>query len=122
MGYREFVDGDGVEWRVWETRPRTGANVRPALAAGWVSFESGETRRRLTPVPEGWDGGSDEDLRDLLGQATEVAEVETDADGSTEPGLAGRTGSVIRRAREVLRTVQETLKRTGYDPQPPPDR
>ena len=121
MGYREFVDGDGVEWRVWETRPRTGANVRPALAAGWVSFESEAARRRLTPVPEGWDEGSEEDLRDWLGQATEVDAVEADAPGSAESGLAAQTGYVIRRAREVLRTVQETLKRTGVDPRPPPD-
>jgi hypothetical protein len=123
MGYREFVDASGTEWRAWETRPRTGANVRRALAAGWLSFENEDERRRLTPVPRGWDGGSEDDLRVWLGRAKPVAVVGPDAEseapeGSPEAELSGRTGNVLRRAREVLRTVEETLKRARDAPPP----
>lgn len=123
MGYREFVDAEGRSWRAWETRPRTGANVRPSLVRGWLSFESEAGRRRLVPVPPGWAEGTEEELRQWLGRAREVAGDEAAVDPPLPPGspqaeLAGRTGTVVRRAREVLRSIEETLRRTGHAPPP----
>ena len=57
MPYVEFTDRAGRQWRVWHTMPT--AEVVAVLPddwkAGWLTFESGEEKRRLAPVPEGWD-------------------------------------------------------------------
>lgn len=64
MALREFTDRRGNSWRVWATRPATG-NVRPELQDGWLTFEQGETRRRLAPIPEGWAECSELELHRL---------------------------------------------------------
>ncbi|GAC1650007.1 MAG: hypothetical protein NVS4B3_08070 [Gemmatimonadaceae bacterium] len=76
VAYREFTEG-GRRWRVWDTLTQQPQSVRPALRAGWLTFESeidGE-RRRLAPVPRGWDRGDAEQLATLCREATHVASV-----------------------------------------------
>jgi hypothetical protein len=36
---------------------------------GWLTFQAGTARRRLSPIPDGWDEGSDADLAHLLASA-----------------------------------------------------
>ena len=38
---------------------------------GWLCFESGDLRKRLSPAPEDWAVRNDADLEALCGQATE---------------------------------------------------
>ena len=67
MTLREFTDGLGKPWRVWDTRPATG-RVREAFRDGWLTFEHGgehTTRRRLAPIPERWDQLPEDELRRL---------------------------------------------------------
>jgi hypothetical protein len=52
MALREFVDGQGRQWRVWETIPR--AAGLGEFGNGWLTFDDGVERRRIAPVPEGW--------------------------------------------------------------------
>lgn len=97
MSYREFNDGDGRLWEVWEVRPaaierrqaddrrrspRDFADRRAAelqfrllggLRDGWLTFQCGIERRRLTPIPEGWTSLPDDTLRALSARATPVA-------------------------------------------------
>jgi hypothetical protein len=40
MALRDFTDGKGNAWRVWDTRPMTG-RVREAYQRGWLTFEQG---------------------------------------------------------------------------------
>lgn len=54
MALREFTDESGRAWCAWDTRP-TSAQVRPEFADGWLTFESEGEKRRLSPVPDGWD-------------------------------------------------------------------
>lgn len=58
MAYIEFTDRAGRVWRVWHTRP-LGAEIITTLPddwkEGWLTFESGDEKRRLAPVPEGWE-------------------------------------------------------------------
>lgn len=95
MAYREFEDAAGRLWRVWDVYPtraerrlgaeRRGADrsgeerrrwdetrvlVPPALLDGWLCFETGGERRRLAPVPSGWDGAPDAQLLAWLSDAT----------------------------------------------------
>ena len=59
---RKFRDSSGAEWRVWEVRPAApdaagGAEpvIEPETRDGWLCFQSGGRRRRVAPVPPGWD-------------------------------------------------------------------
>lgn len=80
MALREFTDGNGGEWKVWDVtadqiHPKTKAeDYMHDLAEGWLVFEhaDGEQKRRLCPYPEGWEVSSDEDLRTLLARAEKV--------------------------------------------------
>jgi hypothetical protein len=51
---RDFTDAAGVRWTVWNTVPFT-TGVMTSMQAGWLTFESSEGRRRLSPVPDGWE-------------------------------------------------------------------
>lgn len=73
---RQFRDEAGVEWRVYQTdRAATAERGRDHLLpaeyrAGWLVFESESEKRRLAPVPTGWNERSDEALRALCASAT----------------------------------------------------
>jgi hypothetical protein len=88
MAHRQFSDRDGTRWDVWDVHPtsavklldlgsgatttRTHGGVAPALANGWLCFQRAEDRRRLTPVPLGWEQLDDRALERLCEAATPV--------------------------------------------------
>lgn len=78
MPYREIEDEGGV-WMVFSTEPRSGANVRPQYAAGWLSFQRGPERRRLSPIPVDWEHAADDQIRQWLHSA-DLVEKTTDDD------------------------------------------
>ena len=80
MAHREFTDSTEVTWNVWDVYPALGdrrtptgdrrrfmretvdrrttfnpARVSPEYEQGWLAFQSSTERRRLAPVPEGWE-------------------------------------------------------------------
>jgi hypothetical protein len=78
MAVRDFVDTDGVSWRVWPVTPEA---LQPRTAAedylgdygeGWLCFESTAERRRLARYPADWENLSDGELGALLGTAAIV--------------------------------------------------
>jgi hypothetical protein len=96
MPCREFVDSRLITWTVWhvivsrserrehatrrgEERPRSDRRRREprprririaaSLAAGWLCFESAAEKRRLVPVPPGWQRMSDRGLEELCARA-----------------------------------------------------
>jgi len=94
MGLREFEDATGRSWRVWDTYPSTPTGnddtalvkfmkrqpgdqgvqplgVRSHLAAGWLTFGSGDERKRIAPVPADWQTCDLPRLRELL-QGAEI--------------------------------------------------
>jgi hypothetical protein len=98
MTHRQFTDSRRVTWEVWEVAPshaerrraererrrsrRLGSERRGAidgtlririsseLAHGWLCFQSEQEKRRLTPVPDGWEQLDDAGLERLLREAT----------------------------------------------------
>lgn len=100
MPLRQFRDADGTEWMAWSmSPPRCHAPARsstdrrrritpgftperrktpdrrhepftPALAYGWMCFESEGEMRRLVGPPEGWDEYSDRELAELCRRAS----------------------------------------------------
>ena len=81
---RGFTDSTGVEWRVWEVFPAISAATtsseslsqaslkNTAFANGWLCFESPKEKRRLAPIPPGWEFREDPLLEQLRDQATVV--------------------------------------------------
>jgi hypothetical protein len=78
MAVRDFVDANGVTWRVWPVTPES---LQPKTAAedylgeygdGWLCFESVTERRRLASYPTRWEELSDQELCALLGAAAVV--------------------------------------------------
>lgn len=78
MAVRDFVDANGVGWKVWRVDPQT---IYPTTAAedylgeyegGWLCFESVAERRRLPEFPDDWERLSDGELRTLLHVAAVV--------------------------------------------------
>ena len=56
------IDGDADERRDADRRLTVGGNAAIAGTRGWLCFESGKQRRRLSPIPANWFGASDEEL------------------------------------------------------------
>lgn len=125
MAYREFTDGGGISWRAWDTYPGSAANVRPGFESGWLGFECESERRRLAPVPAGWETATDDQLRAMLADAqpnrpARLAPAEPEpapAPGPSAPQAAGepekpaqRSNPVLERVRSVLRAVDHTLR------------
>ncbi|MDB4951049.1 MAG: hypothetical protein JWM27_3698 [Gemmatimonadetes bacterium] len=56
MALREFKDRTGREWRVWDTLPAAGSVGSFPLRhpTGWLTFDCGDEKRRMSPIPEGW--------------------------------------------------------------------
>jgi len=71
MAIREFTDSAGVAWRVWNTTPQGGAVYDESHRAGWLTFESATTRKRLAPIPPGWEEATTERL-ELMCRAADV--------------------------------------------------
>jgi hypothetical protein len=62
----------GAERRGPEDRRRTHRLVAPEYRKGWLAFESGGERRRIVPVPPGWEALSDAELAALCLQAEAI--------------------------------------------------
>lgn len=89
MALREFKDGDGRRWKVWDVYPKLAERrlrdvgpppgsrerrrqseprspVEPGMTEGWLAFEAANgERRRLAPIPGGaaWNVATDDQLR-----------------------------------------------------------
>lgn len=88
---RLFLDVLGTEWEVWEVYPRlverrllrerraarrhsverrhvpVGRPTLPRqILGGWLAFQSKHERRRVIPVPDGWEDLDDRELQALL--------------------------------------------------------
>jgi hypothetical protein len=97
MSNRQFVDAHGTLWTVWDVYPsrverelelarlRAAEDAQAApkasraslpldghFAEGWLCFESPDAKRRLAPIPVGWERLSVEGLALLCDRASMV--------------------------------------------------
>jgi hypothetical protein len=59
VSYIKFKAPDGKQWEVWRVTPTVTGRQRTVvgvgLESGWLCFESEDgEKRRLNPIPEGW--------------------------------------------------------------------
>jgi hypothetical protein len=74
---REFIDPSGKRWTVWATIPGQRAGVPSELQWGWLTFQSGGVRKRLTPIPRGWEESTPERLQLYCSAAQGLPETRT---------------------------------------------
>ena len=91
MALREFTDGDGRAWRVWDITPE---KMHPSTRAedylqgvleGWLVFEAadGHGKARLYPIPGMWAEADEAELRAMLGRAEPVRDAPERKSGPT---------------------------------------
>ena len=72
MALREFAGPDGETWLVWDTVPAS-ERLLSNFPEGWLTFQKGDERRRLMPIPKGWENSTSIALRTYLARAEPVA-------------------------------------------------
>jgi hypothetical protein len=80
MAERSFSGPDGTPWQAWDVVPgqhsdwpaHARQHLPEAMSEGWVCFECDEEKRRLHPIPEGWETLGDEELWALCRDAEPV--------------------------------------------------
>lgn len=73
MTVRSLVDARGVEWRVWATHAGAVSEFTSARDRDdWLTFDSIEQRRRLSPIPADWTTASLAVLEQYLDSADRV--------------------------------------------------
>jgi hypothetical protein len=72
MAILEFIDSNGVNWRVWNTVPSSRATLSGEFESGWLTFESPAGRKRLAPVPPNWETATPDRLELMCRAATDV--------------------------------------------------
>jgi len=75
-GQRTF-ELSGVRWSVWAVHPNTRSGAKQHLLGsyqqGWLAFECAQSKKRLSPIPEGWETLEDGELALLCTSAKDVA-------------------------------------------------
>jgi hypothetical protein len=84
MPMLEFMDSNGVTWRVWNTVPTSRTALTGAFERGWLTFESADGLKRLAPIPPQWDEAAPDRLELMCRAASEVPRRIRTADGPTE--------------------------------------
>jgi hypothetical protein len=84
MAHRK-VKFDETEWDVWDVRPelRSTHSLGAEMRDGWLCFQCGSQRRRLSPIPDDWDRLEEGELRPLFERARTVAPL--DRTGKARP-------------------------------------
>lgn len=78
MATREFRDNSARAWTVWAVRPTGGSAtgrrtpLQAEFAAGWLTCETEGEKRRIAPIPKGWETMSDAELAALCAGGTVV--------------------------------------------------
>jgi len=71
--HRVFADAAGVTWDAFAVHPSADAGGRARLPEpyqrGWLSFDCGTERRRLSPIPDDWATMNDDALRAACARA-----------------------------------------------------
>jgi hypothetical protein len=71
--HRTFTDARGIWWDVFavypESRQWPHTPLKGTFQQGWLCFDSGGEKRRLSPIPDDWRTVSDKALEQLLERA-----------------------------------------------------
>lgn len=79
MALRNFTDSQGQVWRVWNVVPQYASShdedaMTPGLQGGWLCFENGGEKRRLSPIPAEWENAAADALEGWCRAASAVTQ------------------------------------------------
>lgn len=85
--HREFTDASGVTWDVYAVYPdaQFSQKLRGTFQSGWLCFDSGPEKRRLSPIPDRWQELDDDRLRQLADTAERSRPRRSRRTGENEP-------------------------------------
>lgn len=87
--HRAFADARGVQWDVFavypETRPSAHSQLKGTYSRGWLCFDSPGQKRRLSPIPDAWQGLNDEQLAQLSERAESASSRRGRSGGKADP-------------------------------------
>ena len=93
--HRTFTDARGIWWDVFavypETRGATQTVLKGTFQQGWLCFDSGTEKRRLSPIPDDWRTVSESELAGLAERAEVAAsrrKRQRKEPGADDPGQA----------------------------------
>jgi hypothetical protein len=86
--HRAFRDPRGVTWDVYAVYPeaRLAPKLRGPFQQGWLCFDAGPEKRRLSPIPENWQDLADEELERLAERAEPARSRRSSRSAGDEPG------------------------------------
>jgi hypothetical protein len=87
--HREFTDQRGVSWHVYAVYPEAwlSPKLRGTFKEGWLCFDSGTEKRRLSPIPENWQELANAELERLADRAERARPRRAEPrSGDAEPG------------------------------------
>ncbi|MET0399041.1 MAG: hypothetical protein ABW277_19770 [Longimicrobiaceae bacterium] len=91
MALRTLLHGD-TEWLAWDVHPSPKGRIKIAIATaagleeGWLCFESAGEKRRVAPIPHGWEEWPDDHLAQCIAGAEVVRRPGAqEVPGSTAP-------------------------------------
>ena len=117
MPVREFTDSTGKQWRAWDVTPdalnprtREEDYLASLYYTGWLVFETKNEseKRRLYPVPKGWDELAEAKLEVLLSKAEIVPPRKLRSEKTAAGGAASRAIQVATDCAERARRIQRT--------------
>jgi hypothetical protein len=85
----EFLDSNGVAWRVWNTVPTARTSLSGEFERGWLTFESTAALKRLAPIPPNWETSPPDRLELMCRAASEVPRRTRSESDLAPPGGAG---------------------------------
>ena len=88
------MDARGVQWKVWNTIP-IATGVAGSMQNGWLTFASPGERRRLAPIPQGWEDAATDRLCRYCDEAERLARtayLDPLLNGTTRPPDSDRAG------------------------------
>ena len=71
--HRTFTDARGIWWDVFavypDARQAPHSSLKGTFQQGWLCFDSGTEKRRLSPIPDDWRTVAEQDLEELAKRA-----------------------------------------------------
>ena len=125
MALRTIVH-HGTEWTVWTVVPSLETRLRVPLSgidSGWLCFQSAAQKRRISPVPEGWEEWPEAELARQLDAAMVVTgshaaaarEAAHAVEVSSAEGAASEAWDLVERVRRIMRGDEQLPQEVHAD-------
>ena len=108
MAVRTFESPDGITWTAWEVIPGQvsefrstyGSHLPRQMAEGWLCFDCGVEKRRLSPLPANWADRTEAELW-FLCRAAQPVRARVGSGCDAPPPVAGEPSTAAAVEKEA---------------------